>query len=135
MDAFSWRSGLPLALLAGLLAGCGAGDTHDQIMADQLAGIKELNVILEGVTDEASAKAAAPQVDAWVGRMKGLKQRSEALAPPSPEEERVLKEKYEPQMKELMASFGPNMMRIAFNPSLAAHLQKSLTEAGSQMKE
>jgi hypothetical protein len=125
---------LPGLVLAALAAGCGTRDTHDGLLAEHIAGLNEFNAILEGVTDETSAQAAAPKIDDWVERMQGLKQRSDALGRPTPDQEKQLQAKFEPQITDVMHRLQPNIIRIAMNPPLLAHLQTSLQKASGQMR-
>ena len=62
---------LMLVLLLSLVGACGKsdGDTAEKVFADMTANMQELSTILTGVTDEASAKAAVPKIDAVRAKM------------------------------------------------------------------
>jgi hypothetical protein len=115
-----------VAALCLTLAGC--GDTHDSITREMLAQITELNKILDGVKDEASAKAAAPRVERTATKLKEIQDRSTKLGQPSEAEMKAMKAKYEKQMEEQAGKLIGNVMRIGMNPDLSKHLEPAMNK-------
>lgn len=105
-----------------LLTLSGCGDSHDAVAREGVATLKELSKTLEGVKDEASAKAASPRLNELADRMERLKERSDKLGKPSKETEEALKQKYQSEMQAVLPSLMGSMMRLAFNPNVAKHL-------------
>jgi hypothetical protein len=107
-------------------SGCDSKPTHESVLKDSIAKLKEVATILEGVTDEASAQAAKPKLQAISTQLKELKTKMDQLPKPSADEEKRLKEKYEPQMKEMMPKLMAQMMRVAMDPKLGPIIKDSL---------
>jgi hypothetical protein len=106
------------------LAGC--SDSHDKVTADTLDIMADMNDVLDGVTDKASAEAAKPKLEAIGERMKDVKARADKLGEPSAEQQEQLKAKYEERMgKEMMRMFG-NAMRVGTNPEIAVVLEDAM---------
>src|SRR5262252_1886859 len=97
-----------------LLAGC--GDTHESITQEMLAKFQELNTVLDGVKDEAGAKAAAPKVESIATEIKDIQNRGTKLGKPSDADQKAMRDKYEKQMTDTMAKLMQNAMRIQMNP-------------------
>jgi hypothetical protein len=117
---------LTLPLLV-FLAGC--GDSHEALMKDQIAVIRDLNAVLANVKDAETARAAKPEIEALGNRMKKLEDRAKALGEPSADQKKALEEKYQDEMmKEAMAMMG-NMMKVGMNPEI----QKELGDMDSIM--
>jgi hypothetical protein len=103
----------PLLVIVGLgLALCaGCGDSPESLMQDTLSSMKEMSSVLQSVKDEASAKAAAPKLNAIGARMQELGKRGKAMNL-SQEQQTALMEKYKPQMEEAVKGMFPEMMRV-----------------------
>jgi len=115
-----------LALAALVVCGCESKPTHESVMKESIDKMKEFASILEGVTDESSAQAAKPKLQAIGAEMKELKAKSEKLGKLPPDEEKRLKAKYEPQVKELMPKLMSQMMRIGMDPKLAPIIRDAM---------
>lgn len=101
-----------------LLPGC--KDSQESLFQELLATINQMTSTLEGVTDEASAKAAQPKMQKLMDKMPSLQKRAEALPKPNDSEKTELRRKYEAQTQEAMLKFAKEMMRVALNPKLNA---------------
>ena len=112
-----------------LLLNVGCGDSGDAVMTDTIATMEEMNQVLTGVKDEASAKAAAPKLEALGTRMKELEKRGNDLKM-SPAEREQLAEKYKAQLEKPVQELMQNMMRIAFNPELSKHIEGPMKNMG-----
>jgi hypothetical protein len=95
-------------------------------MRDSLAKLNQVATILEGVKDEASATEAKPKLAAIAAQLKELKAKMDRLPKPSADEEKRLREKYEPQWKELMPKLSSEMARVMLNPKLGPLIKDSL---------
>ena len=114
------------ALLGLVVGGCESKPTHESVMKDMLGKMKEFVATLEGVKDEASAEAAKPKLQALSKEMKELQATASKMPKASAEEEKRLREKYEPELKELMPKMMAAGMRIASDPKLSAILKDSM---------
>ena len=106
--------------------GCDSKPTHESVMKDSIAKLKEVVTILESVKDESSAQAAKPKLQAISTQLKGLKTKSDQLGKPTADEEKRLREKYEPEVKELTPKLMSEMMRVALDPKLGPIIKDSL---------
>jgi hypothetical protein len=116
-----------------LLVSAGCGDSRDAVMADSIAAMKEMGTIMKGITDEASAMAAEPKVDALVKKMEQIARRGQALATPTKEQVEALTNKYRSDMQEAMTSMMPEVMRMMTNPKLATYYQSLMQKFGKAM--
>jgi outer membrane PBP1 activator LpoA protein len=107
-------------------AGCDSKPTHESVMKESLDKLNEVATILEGVKDEASAKEAKPKLAAIAARLKELKTKMDQLPKPSADEEKRLREKYEPQVRELLPKLQTQMARVALDPKLGPLIKDSL---------
>ena len=83
---------------------------------DVLGVIKELTQVLSGVTDQASADAAAPQSQGIATRMMELQKRTEALGRPSAEiEQQVRAHINVREVQQLVTAFMDSFIRIGMN--------------------
>jgi hypothetical protein len=115
-----------LAVLMLALVGCDSKPTHESLAQEAIGKMNEMAGVLEGVTDEASAKAAKPKLQAIDASMKELKAKEEKLGKLSADEEKRLKEKYEPQMEEAMKKLIAQFGRLATDPKLASVLDEAM---------
>ena len=117
-------------VLIGLLAcvlvvgGCG-GDKYDRAAREMIDCMRDMNSVLAGVTDKASAEAAVPKIEKIAKRMEALGKRMKEMGEPSKERNAQLKKKYEEEMKEVVDDMMKNSMRLA-NIEGAAELGKAL---------
>src|SRR5437879_5822024 len=100
--------------------GCGKSPA-EQAMSDTLDKMKEEVAVLKTVTDEASAKAAAPKLKAIHEEL--AKSAKNTATPPSPDEAAKLVEKYGKDLAEVTQQMTAEMTRIGSNPKLAPALQ------------
>ena len=114
-----------LLFLVLVISGCSGADTHDKLLGDTLLIFGEYSRILEGVSDEASAKAAAAELKGLKVEMDLLRVRAEKLGPASPEEELALKQKYEPEFKAMMTKFLGAAMKTRMYPELGEALKSA----------
>jgi hypothetical protein len=80
------------SLLLVFLAGCG-GPTRESLAEDGITVLEQLTTAFSGIKDEATAKAALPQIEKAVAKMIDVKARTESLPEPTPEEAMELAKK------------------------------------------
>ena len=81
---------LPLLLL---VTACG-GPSHEAMAEKGLQQLEQIATLFEGIKDEASAKAAAPQLDKLFDQLAAMKAETEKMPKPSAEVETALQEKF-----------------------------------------
>jgi len=100
-------------LVSLFLVAC--GDSHEDVAEEGLDLMEELVELLEGVTDEESAKAAAIEIEGrFAEEGKALDARMEELKAADPAKAEEVEKEFKPQidalMKKLM-SMGPKLMK------------------------
>ena len=117
-----------LALGLALVGGCGQSDAEagERLFADMSANMREMAAILTSVTDEASAHAAVPRIDAVREKMRDCARRARELPRPDPETEKRQNEEMQVVMAEVMPAIGAAHARFAEKPELMAILAPAL---------
>ena len=115
---------LALALL-GACADAG-GDSGDKLMADMSANLREMAAILTSVTDEASAHAAVPKIEAVREKMRDCARRARELPAPDAETEARHTAAMQALMEEVMPQIAEAQSRFAQRPELMAILAPAL---------
>lgn len=116
-----------LVIMVALLAsGCSGGDTAESVAKDMVANMKEMGSILTSVTDEASAKAALPKIDAVRAKMRDCATRAKAAPKIDGATEAKINEMMQAGMTEAMGSIVAAQQRLAGQPELMAILQPAL---------
>lgn len=72
-----------LSLAAITLIACGGEADFESVLRDQIEYLNEISPVLEGITDDASFKAAKPKIDSFLDKMSALKNKREKLGEPS----------------------------------------------------
>jgi hypothetical protein len=116
------------ALIVSALVFCGgcSKPTHESVLKDGIAKMKELNTVLASITDESSASAAKPKLQAINADMKKIKEQNDKLPKMTADEEKALKAKYEKDIGSVTADLMSNAMRIGLNPTLAPILKDAM---------
>ena len=112
------------------LVGCGPSDPHEKAIVEMMECMEEMTEILAGVTDKASAEAAKPKLKAVNDRMTASKKNMDEIGKPDEAKEKMLKEKYEGRMKEMMPRMMKESMRVMMNPEFSAILADAMKGAG-----
>ena len=115
-----------IVLVAFILTGCGGAETADSIAKDMVANMKEMGAILASVTDEASAKAAVPKIEAVRAKMRDCAKRAKAAPKIDAATEAKLNETMQAGMTEAMTSLGAAQQRLAGQPELMAILAPAM---------
>ena len=121
-----------IAVLAAALwvcAGCG-GDTYESLAAEGVTTMGQFANALDTIKDEASAKAARPELKNILAKMKSIQERQDKLGTPTEAQVKAVVDKYGKQMEEVQTKLATNMMRIGFDPKI----QKELADLEGDMK-
>ena len=115
-----------LILAVSLLTGCGGGDSAERVFADMSANLREMSAILESVTDEASAKAAVPRIEALRAKMRDCAKRARAVRRPDAATEQRLDASVQAMQREVMPAIAAAQQRLMAQPALMAILAPAL---------
>jgi hypothetical protein len=117
-----------LVLALCLVGGCGesSSDAGDRLFADMSANMREMSAILTSVTDEASARAAVPRIDAVRESMRDCARRARALPRPDAATEQRQNEAMQQLMAEVMPEMAKAQARLAERPELMEILAPAL---------
>jgi len=116
MNSKAMMMGLLVVVLS--VAGCSGPDTHEKLMRDMLAMMKDVVIILEPVNDADSARAAGKQMKRLELRGKVLEARKQKLGQPTAAEKKELVAKLESEFKEVMPKFSAAIMKVHQFPEL-----------------
>ena len=84
-----------LAVLPLLFLATACGSPSQESLAEQgLQHMEQLGTLFDGIKDEASAKAALPQLEKLIDQMAALKAQTEKMPKPSAEQEKALNDKF-----------------------------------------
>jgi hypothetical protein len=119
---------LALARVLSLVAGCGrgGGDTAEKVFADMAGNMHEMSAILASVTDEASAKAAVPRIDAVRAKMRDCARRARVVPRADAAAEPRLDTPAEAMQREIMPAVLADRQRLQARPELMAILAPAL---------
>lgn len=118
---------LVLALALSLVGGCSrGGDTAEKVFADMTTNLQEMSAILASVTDEASAKAAVPRIDAVRTKMRDCARRARAVPRPDAATEQRINAASEAVQRDIMPALMTTRQRLDARPELMAILAPAL---------
>lgn len=118
---------LMFVLAISLASGCGGGgDTAEKVFADMSTNLREMSSILTSVTDEASAKAAVPKIEAVRIKMRDCAKRAKSVSMPDAATEQRLNAKMQAVQTEVMPSIAAANARLAAQPELMAIIGPAL---------
>jgi hypothetical protein len=116
-----------MLMMAAVLVGCGGGgDTPESLGKEMMGNFRKMAEILEGVTDEASAKAAVPKIEAVRASMRDIAKRSQGVKTDA-ERDRKMMETMGPEMAELQGRMMAARERLMEKPELMAILEPAMT--------
>jgi hypothetical protein len=111
---------LVISMLA-VLPGCG-GDSHESLGAESMTVMKDLIATLDGIKDEASAKAAKPKLVSLTEKMQKINERQAKLPALTEADMKAMESKYGKEMEELQPRMVAAMMRLQFDPAIQKEL-------------
>ena len=100
--------------------GCGGGDSHESLAVEGQGVLKQMVAVLDTVKDEASAKAAKPQLKALSAKLNDINARQAKLPAPTEAEIKAMDEKHGKETEEIGHKFQAQAMRITFDPKLSS---------------
>jgi len=104
---------IALAAVA-ICTACGGGiGSYDEGMEAQLDSMEELVAVLEGVTDEGSAKAATAKIESIGEHMAEVAMQMSELPQPDAQEMQALLEKYGKRMQQFQGEAVEQLMKLA----------------------
>ncbi|MGI9013444.1 MAG: hypothetical protein ACR2GY_04250 [Phycisphaerales bacterium] len=114
-------------LMTTILASCGGGgDTAESISREMVANIKEMGSILTGITDEASAKAAVPKIEAVRAKMRDAGERAKNVPMPDEATEKRIEAAMAKDMSEAMETIFNAQQRLMQQPELLAIIEPAM---------
>lgn len=122
-----------MVLMAVALTGCGGGDTAESVAKDMLTNLKEMGAILTSVTDEASAEAAVPKIEALRASMRDCAARAKKVPKIDAAQEAKIDQMMQAGMMEAMQSIGTAQERLASKPELMAIIQPAMEGMDSDL--
>jgi hypothetical protein len=119
-----------LSVLASLLiaicvTGCGQKDTPESLGKEMLANFNKMAEIFEGVTDEASAKKAIPEIEKVRASMRDIGQRAKGVKTDAATEQRM-QQTMAKETGEAMQRLLAARARLEEKPDLLAILEPAL---------
>lgn len=119
---------LMFVLAISLVSGCGGGggDTAEKVFADMTTNLREMSAILTSVTDEASARAAVPKIDAVRVKMRDCAKRAKTVSMPDAATEQRLNASMLAVQKEVMPTMATAQARLVAQPELMAIIGPAL---------
>lgn len=93
-----------------------AAKEYAQLANDVISVIKELTQVLETITDQASADAAAPKLSSTTAKLLELQRKTEEMPRPTNEVEQLVRSNINVQeVRQLVGNFLNACIRIAMN--------------------
>ena len=117
-----------LVLALCLVGACteSSSDAADRLFADMSANMREMSAILTSVTDEASARAAVPRIEAVREKMRDCARRAREMPQPDAATEQRLNAAMQELMAEVMPQIASAQARLAERPELMAILAPAM---------
>lgn len=116
-----------VVLAMTFLSGCsGGGDTAESVSKEIAANMKEMGVILNGITDEASAKAAVPKIEALRVKMREAGKRAKSVPKIDAATEKRIGEANQKAMAEAIESIAASQQKLMAHPELIAIIEPAM---------
>lgn len=104
------------AILLGLALGACSVDPHEALLDEQFDLLEEILDVMEGVTDEASSKEAAREIEALGEKLVDVQKRMSEMDYPTPEQRKRFQRLFEPREAELkrrLRGLDPKVMHYS----------------------
>ena len=98
-------------------------DTHESLIKEMITLSNDMVVVLESITDEATAQTAAHKLRDISRKGNALQDRMTKLGEPTPDEEEQLKEKYQKELEGMSTRLMDVMMGLMDKPYAAEALK------------
>jgi signal transduction histidine kinase len=113
------------ATVLGLVLGA-CGDSHESVVDEQFDVMEEMLDILDGVTDEASAKEAGKELEALGEKLADLQKRMEKMPKPTPEQKKRLQAILTERQADFKKRSQTVLSKMMKYPELAQAFSKSM---------
>jgi hypothetical protein len=132
----AWQSAAILAIglfTAAALGGPASGGqassggeaaSFEAVLKDMIATMDKLSATLSGVKDEATAKAARPELQKNAEHFVAVRKKSETVRPPTKEEKERLEKEYRPKLFESQKKLFGEIARVRTIPGGKDALQE-----------
>lgn len=117
---------LAITLAAIAMTGCDEPDTAESISKEIVANMKELGVILSGITDEASARSAVPRIEAVRVKMRDCGQRAKRVPKIDAATEQKIAQATQKDMTEAIGMIGAAQERLMAKPDLMKIIEPAM---------
>jgi hypothetical protein len=113
------------ALLSSLaLAAAAQEPNHDEVLGKLLGSLQAIGKTLEGVTDEATATSARPELKKQAEELVQTRKLSEQVPPPSPEAREKIAKDWQPKFVEVRKVLEAQIARVQRVPGGKATLDE-----------
>jgi hypothetical protein len=109
-------SGLVLAAILSVPARGGDNAAFEAVLKDMLATMDKLTATLAAVKDEATAKAARPELQKDAQHFVAIRKKAETIRPPNKEEKEKLEKEYRPKLFESQKKLFAEIARVGAVP-------------------
>lgn len=125
-----------LSASVGLLFGCGAGgadgeNVHDAPMMESVVILDESTQVLAGITDVASAEAAAPKLEELAARLGEIRARGKELFQSTPDAPARPSPQVQIQVEEAKKRFAKAGQTAAAIPGVRAAIDEAMRGFGT----
>ncbi len=107
--------------------------TYESLTEDMIGQLEELVSVLEGIDDEASAKAAVKDIEKVTEELKSIKEKMKELGEPSKDKDKELKAKYEDRLNEVLKKFVSVTIKLNAKPEVYKIVEGPLDDFGNSM--
>ena len=122
-----WRA-IFLAVISLQCIACSGGiSSYEEAVEAQADVMEEMIVVLEGVTDEASAEMASSRIEALDKRLAEIAKQFEGLPEPLTEDLQQIARKHRANQQEFQKRAFPQMMKVAQYESLSDAWTRAMT--------
>lgn len=108
-------------------------DTHEQLMTQSIAIVKDVNLLLAGITDKQSAEEARDKLVEFNNQLKDLTARSDALGKPDAEKRAELEAL--PGYADTMAKLKVEFVRLTDHPDALQVVLEALPELDTKQED
>ena len=113
-----------LALLGSLAVLAAQEPNHEEVLGKLLGSLQGIGKTLEGITDEATATSARPELKKQVDEFRETRKMSEQVAPPSPEARDKIAKAWQSKFIEVRKVLEAQIARVQRVPGGKATLEE-----------
>jgi hypothetical protein len=113
-----------LALLCSAAIVAAQEPSHEEVLTKLLGSLQGIGKTLEGITDEATATSARPELKKQVDEFRATRKLSEQVAPPSPESREKIAKDWQPKFIAVRKVLESQIARVQRVPGGKASLDE-----------